>query len=57
MRIAVVVGKEKLGLPVFSMFEFGNTVPKALPPTTADAAPFFSVTSALSVFSALSLCS
>ena len=30
MRIAVVVGKEKLGLPVVSMFEFGNNVPKAL---------------------------
>jgi len=29
MRIAVV-GKEKLGLPVVSMFEFWNTVPKAL---------------------------
>jgi hypothetical protein len=24
MGIAVVVGKEKLGLPVLSMFEFGN---------------------------------
>src|ERR1700684_1133005 len=30
MRIAVVVGKEKLGLPVLSIFEFRNTVPKAL---------------------------
>jgi hypothetical protein len=30
MRIAVVVAKEKLRLPVISMFKLGNTVPQAL---------------------------
>lgn len=30
MRITIVVGKEKLGLPVLSMFKFGNIVPQVL---------------------------